>query len=945
MPSTLEPNRWKRIESLFYEASELEPGERGAFLMRQSNGDQELMDEVMSLLAALPGSEQFLAAPVSHIVKQIASEQSADRLAEGGQLSQYEIVRKIGSGGMGQVYLANDTRLRRQVALKVLAPYLTYDVPALRRFEQEAHAASALNHPNILTIFEFGAVDGLHYIASELIEGPTLRQKLQQGRLDPATAVGIAIQIVSALVAAHASGIIHRDIKPENILVRGDGLVKLVDFGVAKLGEGSAEARTGDSTAATIGAAGTVQTQTGTVMGTPRYMSPEQVQQSLVDGRSDLFTVGLVLYEMLAGAPAFSGDNYEEITRRIVSVDPPLLYNYGVQLSPELELIVEKALRKEKDERYQTARDLLVDLKQFQKKTEFEANLIRAGFTPGGSLRMRPVGETPSDSHVSSSQVSGPHASGTSLSGPQAASDGSLATRMGQRRVRLNIWLILAAALLLVVAGMSIWLLAGRLGWHSTAEQPRRIAILPFRNLNHDASADFLEVSLADALIAKLNDVKSLTVRPASAVNAFRDNQDADLARIGSQLHADLLLTGNFEKQGSSLQIDTRLLDTRSKDVLWQRSMKLPYDELLTVPDRLAQEIIDGLALKLSAAEAQRLAVDRPANTVAYEYYLRGVDLYSLNEFDEAIDVLKKSLELEPGYALAWAQLGRAYTTHASLQFGGREQYLLAKAAYEKALSIDPGLVDVRIYMANLLTDTGRAEEAVPLLKEALQVNPGSAEAHWELGYAYRFGGMLDESAAEAEQARRLDPEVKMNSSAINAYLYRGEYRKFLDSLPASNSGYALFYRGLAEYYLNDFSQAEDYFDRAYDEDKNILPAPIGKALSEGLKHHPEDGLKLLHETETRFDAQGVSDPEMLYKLAQAYSVLGDAVSALRVLQQSVDGGFFCAPYLAKDPMMNSLRGLPKFCELAGRVDARHSQFQQRFGKSHTPWSTALLNP
>ena len=921
MPRTLDPNRWKQIESLFYAASELAPEGRAEFLKLQSNGDQDLLDEVMSLLGALSSSEGFLDKPVSQVVKQIAAEQTRDRLEEGSCFHQYEVVRKIGAGGMGHVYLACDTRLRRQVALKVLAPYLTYDVPALRRFEQEAHAASALNHPNILTIFEFGEFEGLHYIASEFIDGPTLRQKLQQGPLDIPSAVNIAIQIASALVAAHDSGIIHRDIKPENILVRGDGLVKLVDFGVAKLGDGNADARpAGSSARATPSDPG--QTLPGTVVGTIRYMSPEQARELPVDGRSDLFTVGSVLYEMLAGTPAFSGDDFDKIAQHIVSIDPPPLHEFGVEMPQELELIVEKALRKEKEARYQTARDLLVDLKQFQKKLEFEANLIRAGFTPSGNLRPRTVGETPS----------GGNSFGRVHSGPHFAASGQQTAKPGRKR-----WLIVSAAALVIAVTAGVFLLMRRPQGAAIGDAPRSIAILPFRNLNRDPGTDFLQVSLSDALINKLGYVKALTVRPSSAVDGFRNSTDSDLRQIASQLRVDLLLTGSYEKDGNDLQIDTQLIDAVPGTVLWQRSMKIPYDQLLTVQDRLAQQVIEGLALKLSAGESQRIALDRPANTMAYEYYLRGVDLYALNEFDEAIAMLKKSIALEPDYALAWAQLGRAYTTHASLQFGGRDQYVLAKAAYEKALSLDPSMVDVRIYMANLLTDTGRVEEAVPLLKEALNANPSSAEAHWEMGYAYRFGGLLDQSAAEAEQARRLDPEVKINSSAINAYLYRGEYRKFLDSVPANSSGYALFYRGLAEYYLKDYTSAEDYFDRAYAEDKNILPAPIGKALSDGLKHHPGDGLKLLHDTETRFNAQGVSDPEMLYKLAQAYAVLGDAASALRVLQQSVEGGFFCSPYMAKDPLIDSLRGLPKFCELAGHVDARHSQFLVRFGKGHTP--------
>jgi serine/threonine-protein kinase len=961
MPTALDPNRWSRVESLFYAALDLEPAARLEFVQNQSQGDPGVANEVMSLLAAASGSKSFLSQPLSRVVKEVAGEPLLDRLREGASLNHYQIVAKIGAGGMGQVYQALDTRLGRQIALKVLAPYLTYDAAAFRRFQQEAHAASALNHPNILTIFEFGQMEGLHYIASEYIEGPTLRQRLQQGPLELKTAVDFAIQLAGALVAAHASGIIHRDIKPENILLRSDGLVKLVDFGIAKLGQSHADDNpTLIPNLSANPAFGHLpdQTQPGMVLGTLRYMSPEQAQRMVVDSRSDLFSLGAVLYEMLAGTPAFTGDSHDEIMQRIVAVDPPGFSAYGVDVQPELELIVEKALRKERESRYQTARDLLMDLRQFQKKLEFEANLVRAGFAPSGGLRPRALGETPSGGNRlgpsdSASQSSGANRlPGSSGSSPGARPAGWMAGTPPQQPegqtsavsdpvfVARPFWLrrgwVMPSTigLLIVVGALAAFLVFRPHAPSYSADAPRSLAILPFRNLNHDADTDFLQVSLADALISKLSNVRALTVRPSADVKRFRNSSDT-LESIAGQLRSDLLLTGEYRKDGNDLKIDTQLTDTRARALLWRHTIQIPYDQLLTVQDRLAQQIIEGLSLKLSPVESQRIALDRPANTTAYEYYLRGVDLYSLNDFAGAIDILNKSIALEPDYALAWAQLGRAYTTHASLQFGGRQQYTHAREAYAKALSLDPGLVDIRVYMANLLTDTGRVEEAVPLLREALTTNPNFAEAHWELGYAYRFAGVLDESVAESEQSRRIDPEVKINSSAINGYLYRGEYKRFRDSIPAGNSGYTLFYRGLAEYYLSDFAAAQADFDRAYALDTTTLPAPIGEGISEGLKHRPAEGLKILQATEARFNEQGVSDPEMLYKLAQGYAVLGDAKSALRVLQQSADGGFFCAPYLAKDPLMNSLRAYPRFKELEAQIENRHDQFVQRFIGDH----------
>jgi tetratricopeptide (TPR) repeat protein len=293
--------------------------------------------------------------------------------------------------------------------------------------------------------------------------------------------------------------------------------------------------------------------------------------------------------------------------------------------------------------------------------------------------------------------------------------------------------------------------------------------------------------------------------------------------------------------------------------------------------------------------------------------------------------MLQRSTEIAPNYAPAWAHLGRAYTTNASLQFGGREDYVKAQAAYEKAIALNPALVEPRVYMANLLTDTGRVEQAVPLLRSALRDSPNNAEAHWELGYAYRFAGMLEESVVECEKARQNNPQVKLNSSAMNSYLYLGQYDKCLQSLPVNDSVYIIFYRGFGEYYLNNRDQAAADFDRAFARDSSLLPAMVGKALSYSIKHDNANGLKLLQQTEDKIEERGVSDPEGIYKVAQAYAVLGDKTSALHMLRHSIGGGFFCYPYFERDPLLQSLRAESEFQSLMNQARQRHEQFKTAF--------------
>jgi serine/threonine protein kinase/tetratricopeptide (TPR) repeat protein len=899
-------DRWRRIEELFHASLDVAPAERAAYLQQACGSDTALLNEVQSLLQSAEESIDFLPQAVSEVAHNMKAEGGTDKftnnaaqkrvtIALGTLLAHYKVVSLLGSGGMGEVYLAEDTRLRRKVALKLLLPDLVTDQRGLLRFEQEAHAASALNHPNILTIYEFGQADGMNFIASEFVDGATLRQKIGKRGLELEDAIDVAIQIAGALAAAHASGIVHRDIKPENVIVRSDGIVKVLDFGIAKLEFG----RTGATVRRSSGTVVAVQTtEPGVVHGTVKYMSPEQARGLPVDARSDLFSLGSVFYEMITGAVAFDGSTASDVIAGILKDEPAPPTKFAPETPPEVERIISRALCKNRDTRYQSAQELLTDLQNFKREMAFQAKLQE---TPGSPLKSGLTPRTPVAVRV-------------------IPSDGI---------ARGASWLWRALLVLVIV------LVAGYFGLKKYEQAhapkgPRSLAILPFRNLNGDPQTDFLGFSLADEIITKLDYVNSLTVRPSYSVDKYRDRV-VDPKAVAEDLKVDTLLTGTFLRDGDTLRITTQLIDVKADKILWREALDLKYDKLLTVQDRVAQQIIHQLELNLSPAEAANLKPEKPISTAAYEDYLRGIDLYSLNEFSEAIQMLEKATTLEPNYAPAWAQLGRAYTTSASLLFGGQEQYGKAQAAYEKAIALNPSLVEAKIYMANLLTDTGRVEQAVPLLRAVLQDNPNNAEAHWELGYAYRFAGMLQESVLECERARANNPDVKISSSAMNSYLYMGDYEKFLQSLPANDSVYILFYRGLAEYYLNHLDQAAQDFDRAFDKNSSLLPADVGKALSYSIRHENAEGKKLLSDTEAKIEERGVSDPEGMYKVAQAYAVLGDKTSALHMLRHSIGGGFFCYPYFVRDPLLQSLHGDAEFQALMEQASHRHEQFKATF--------------
>jgi TolB-like protein len=524
----------------------------------------------------------------------------------------------------------------------------------------------------------------------------------------------------------------------------------------------------------------------------------------------------------------------------------------------------------------------------------------------------------------------------TPVQPPEQGGDASLRAPPESRPLlkdRVWRWFSVSALGLLLLASVAVvfWLQHGPSIPKPHSGQPRSLAVLPFQNLRADTESEFLGFSLADAVITKLGYVSELAVRPSYAVQKYR-TPARDMRRVATDLNVDTLLTGTFLRDGDDLRISCQLIDAKAENILWKGSFDLKYEKLLTVQDSVANRIIKGLELSLSPSEAARLIEGGAITPLAYEYYLRGIDLYSMSDFPMAIRMLEKSTQLSPEYALTWANLGKSYTANASFQFGGGEQYAKAQQSFERALALQPDQIDARIYMANMFTDTGRVEKAVPLLRQALATNPSRAEIHWELGYAYRFAGMLRESVLEAEQARRLDPGVKLNSSTLNGYLYLGQYAAFLESLPKTNDlALIVFYRGFAEYYQRNWEAAAKHFDHALEIDPSLFQAQIGGALSLGIRGRPAEGLLILRQVERKIDQRGVGDPEAGYKIAQGYAVLGDRESALRVLKRSIDSGFFPYPYLLTDPLLNSLRREPEFGRLIGAARARHEAFVSAF--------------
>jgi TolB-like protein len=489
--------------------------------------------------------------------------------------------------------------------------------------------------------------------------------------------------------------------------------------------------------------------------------------------------------------------------------------------------------------------------------------------------------------------------------------------------------------MLVLVAAVGIALfIAVRARRQKTARvdnQPRTLAILPFVNLKPDADSDFLSFSLADAINVKLGNIHTLTVRPSASVSKYR-NQTPDPNKVADELHVNTLLTGTYLKEGDELRINAQLIDVRDNKIVRQYATTLKYERLSTVQDEVALHVLEELGLTLTPAELERLQADRDRPALAYEYYLRGVDYYYAEDYLKAIEALKQSVALDANYAPAWARLGSAYSVHGSLNFGGREFYDRAQTAYERALALDPNQHEARAFLADLLVDTGRFEQAVPLLRTVFATHPDDALARWELSYAYRFGGMLEQSIAEAERSRAADPNLELASAPFSAYLYTGQYERFIQSLQrADSSGLLTFYRGLGFYYLQDWTHATTDFDRAYELDPSLLAAQVGHALRFGLSGQKAEGVKVLRQVEARIDQSGVIDGESLYKVAQAYAVLGDRAASLRMLRRSIEGGFVCYPYFTSDPLLDNVRADSAYAAIIEQARVRHEEFKRKY--------------
>src|SRR5438105_1618048 len=828
------------------------------------------------------------------------------RLTAGTKLGRYEIHSQIGAGGMGEVYLALDTKLDRKVALKILPAEIAAHPDRMKRFVQEAKAASALNHPNIITIHEIDVTDSGPFIATEFIDGETLRQHIRSTPFRLGDALDVAAQIASALSAAHTAGIVHRDIKPENVMLRRDGIVKVLDFGLAKLTERSSP----DSVDMEAPTRPVVNTEPGMVMGTAIYMSPEQARGMEVDARTDIFSLGVVIYEALAAHLPFEGSNANETIAAILSdKEPPLLARYVVEAPAEFERIVAKALRKSRDQRYQTAKDLLLDLKALKQELEFTAKLERSAppLSPATSS-VTQSGATIDQLAVSTGEASKFH--------PTSSAE-YLITRLQRHK--------LAAVVVLVVIAAAIAGLAAYLHARNTEVAIDSIAVLPFVNQNRDPDTEYLSNGLTESIINSLTQLPSLRVSPRSSVFQYR-GKDIDPLKAARDLGVRAVLTGRMLQRGDNLMVSAELLDVRDNKQLWGEQYNRKLADALAVQQEISREISERLRTKLSGEEQRELTRRDTSNPDAYAFYLKGRYYWNKRTPDnlrKAIEQFQLAADKDPNYALAYVGLADCYSL---LEFyagtPASETSPKAKAFAERALQLDNSLAEAHTSLGYAYEELWQWEKAEAEFKRALKLNPNYPTAHHWHGILLLDAGRFDEALIEAKRAQELDPlSLAISQNVSQTYLARGdvnsaivEARKIIELDPRYPRGHM--YLGLAYLKQGNYADANAELRKAVDlpeRDRSVSGTlGYGYAVS-GRRVEALAILKELEEKYGRHEAVGQD-------LAAVYAGLGDKDQAFAWLEKDFQARSGLLPRVRWYVPYESLRSDPRYADLLRRM-------------------------
>ena len=832
-------------------------------------------------------------------------------------IAHYRILRRLGKGGMGEVLLGEDTKQHgRKVALKVLPQEVTRSESRLRRFKQEARAILALNHPNILTIYEIGQTADSYYIATEYIEGETLRHRLWRGPLKLDEMLGVGIQVAMALEAAHAEGIVHRDIKPENIMLRQDKFVrdrfvKVLDFGLAKLTD--RDASSSDPEAVTIPI---TETSPGTIMGTTGYMSPEQAQGDSIDERSDVFSLGVLLYEMAAGHPPFKGKTDSHTRVSIIDHEPQPLSHFVDNVPRQLERIVAKALAKDRSKRYQTVTDLKLDLEQLRD----ELHTSDTGELTRSTSRETQTDMVTSVPTVLRSQVE---------TVQETASKGSSVTQAPSRKR----WLVYAVAgalgVLLLVAAVVLYALSSR--------PINSVAILPFVNDSKDPNAEYLSDGITESIINSLSQLPNLKVMSRNAAFRFKGS-NLDPVEAGRNLNVGAVLTGRLVKLDDRFVIKTELIKVADGSQLWGDEYKGSLADIFSVQEEVSKKISQSLRLRLTGEDEEKLAKRYTHDAEAYQLYLKGRYFWNRrNEegFRNGIDYFKRAEEKDPTFALAFSGLADSYALLCDIGVvRPLDEMPKAKAAAEKAVDADPTLAEAFTSRAfvRLASDwdwLGAQND----FQQALKLNPKYPTAHqWYASYLMQMG-KFSLAKAEIEQAHNLDPLSPIISANSGLYSY---YEHNYDDAIAR---YKVTLQSDPDFWVARHYLALAYVQKGMNQDaiaelRKLIKAPASGPIPDqvveaeceataslgfvyGIAGKPAEAQAILKQLDALTKRRYVSP---LY-FAIVYAGLRDNDKAIEYLNKAFEARHPGLVLIRIEPMFDGLRGDERFKALISRFE------------------------